>query len=183
MLHKASSRHLSTFTVSKDLKTLLPPPSALPEMGVDADWDDKLPEGFAEFLSIYGSGCIDGFLWICSPSSENQNLNLNVQTELFRHGLGSLAAEFESFRPPHFPDVSVLVCLGITDNGNYVCGTRCNGESIIYVFDSRSPEYFTFRGNFMEFIAGLLTREIECSVFPKSFPSGSATFSREKGGV
>lgn len=35
----------------------------------------RLPNDFKEFISIYGGGAVDNFVWVLDPFSKNPNLN------------------------------------------------------------------------------------------------------------
>ena len=35
-----------------------------------------LPEDYKEFVSTFGTGAVDSFLWVLNPFSKNDNLNL-----------------------------------------------------------------------------------------------------------
>lgn len=37
----------------------------------------RLPSDFKQFISIYGCGAVDDFVWVLDPFSENSNLNFD----------------------------------------------------------------------------------------------------------
>jgi hypothetical protein len=64
------------------LKNLMRPPANPSELPDRAGWGPveaalglMLPEVYKAFISTYGTGAVDGFLWVFNPFSENQPLN------------------------------------------------------------------------------------------------------------
>jgi hypothetical protein len=78
-----------------------------------------IPTDYLRFLGTYGTGCIDEFIWIFSPSSRNENLNFLKQLELQTRALVG-GAEFGAKPPPFpvYPMTNGFVPFGITDNGD-----------------------------------------------------------------
>ena len=64
---------------------ILAAPQRPSEQPSDNDWlevEDQfgsLPNDFKVFLADYGTGWIDGFLWILDPARRNENLNLQLR--------------------------------------------------------------------------------------------------------
>jgi len=146
----------------------------------EAEWAEfeaaycKFPHDFKVFLSQFGTGCIDEFLWFLSPVSPNENLNLTVQLERQLQAL----RESCDLGLPLFPEEGGILPFGITDNGDLLAW-RTHGipdEWGVVVVDSRAPEYVEFRQSFSRLVAGLLSGETKCTLFPADFPSDRPKF-------
>src|SRR4051794_30748002 len=109
-----------------ELTRVLPPPDSPSEVPTPADWHDAetaigtpLPADFKAFLGVYGTGCIDDFLYVYSPSARDQNVNLVARG---RRTLEAMRVSKEShpdyYRLDIFPAPSGLLPFGVTDNGN-----------------------------------------------------------------
>lgn len=48
--------------------------SALNWQAVESRFGIDLPQEFKDIVSEFGSGCIDDFIWLLNPFSENDNL-------------------------------------------------------------------------------------------------------------
>jgi hypothetical protein len=166
------------------LQQLIRPP--LVAIGALGDWGavqttlGPLPPGYEEFIRVYGVGCVDSFLWIFSPFATNPHLNLFAQQNLFRSSMGELSNQFEAFKAPNFPDCNELLCLGVTDNGDSLCWRQSpSAVQCGFVFiESRAPETFGVAApcSFPALLTSLLTRKINCTHWPRSFPSGRPMF-------
>ena len=158
---------------------ILVAPQQASEQPTDNDWlevEDQfgpLPTDFKTFLADYGTGCIGGFIWIFNPAS-NENLNLGRQIEK------QLAALREVNVPglTLFPADTGILPFGITDNGDLLAW-RVHGEPNtwhVVVVDSRAPIFQVFEVGFSQFLAGILSRGIICSIFPDDFPPDHPAF-------
>jgi hypothetical protein len=138
-----------------------------------------LPADYKEFISCYGSGCIDGFLWIYNPFATNKNLNLLSQAKAVLHSFEILRDEFGEELPfPLFPAPNGVLPCGSTDNGDHLLWRFVDGrlQSPLMVMESRGPERQEYDLSMTDFLADVLTRRILVKVFPPEFPSMTATF-------
>jgi len=161
-----------------ELKNILPTPLETTEQPSEAEWAEceakltRLPPDYKSFLEDYGTGCIDGFIWIFNPSSQNPNLNLLVQVKRQLSALDELIQQkTESKIYPLYPEIAGLLPFGITDNGDVLfwktMGTPGN---------SRSPEYQEFQISMTSFIASVLNGTKRVAAFPEDFPNSSPSF-------
>lgn len=173
-------------TVMETLAYLMRPPASPTGLPGRAGWQAieatlgfKLPEGYKAFISTYGTGAVDGFLWVLNPFSENRQLNLIGQATRRLEALRQFAKD-TGIKAPYalHPDADGIFPWAVTDNGD-VLYWLCRGapsDWFIVVCDSRSSRWREFRVSTAEFLTSLITREIVVDVFPDDFPSGSPEF-------
>jgi len=62
-------------------KAIISPPEqpveagAIDWKGLEKEYGTKFPDDYMELVSNYGSGLLDGFVWILNPNCSNDNLN------------------------------------------------------------------------------------------------------------
>jgi hypothetical protein len=168
------------------LKTVLKVPSHPLAVGNADRWQSVerevggiLPADYKEFILTYGSGCIDGFLWIYDPFSANKNLNLLSQAKAVLHSFEIRRDEFGEKLPfPLFPASDGVFPWGSTDNGDHLFWRFVDGrfQSPLVVVESRGPERQEYDLSMTTFLAEMLTRKISVKVFPPEFPSNTPAF-------
>lgn len=169
----------------EDLIAKMPPPEA-PLEARGATWasvEDTigtvLPGDYKAYIERYGSGRINGFVWIFNPFSSRQGINLVNQISVQLGALKTLAQDFGEQCPyPLFPENGGLLPLGMTDNGD-VIHWLTKGKSSdwkIVVNEARGPRYEEFDGDLTSFLRKILTRDSQCSLLPRSFPQGTPIF-------
>lgn len=170
------------------LTRILTPPSSPFEAPTKKDWVrteselGELPSDYKWFLSTYGTGCIDGFLWVFNPAAANSNLNLLVQVEGQLAALRFLQTSRELKTYPLFPEEGGLLPIAVTDNGDVVhwlTGGKGN-EWRIMVNAAREATYEEHGCGLTEFILKVLTREMTSTIFPSDFPTGSIAFTADR---
>jgi hypothetical protein len=168
------------------LTKVIPPPvnpSDLPNPGgwqsVERELGMELPGDYKEFIARYGTGGVDGFLWVLNPFSKNKYLNLLDEGKAKLNAQRQFAAEFPRKNPyPLHPESNGLFPWSVTDNGD-VLYWLCKGSPsswIVVVCDSRAVDWQEFRCSTSMFLAALVTRELIVDVFPEDFPSESPEF-------
>jgi hypothetical protein len=108
------------------LRRLLPPPAHPVEAGRPDGWAEVeaalgtgLPNDFKAFTELYGSGTIDGFLYLFNPFTQGQDGNLLVERDRVLAGYRETRARFPDRLPwPPFPEPGGVLPLGRTDNGD-----------------------------------------------------------------
>ncbi len=168
-----------------ELISIVPPPEA-PTESQATDWptvEDNvgavLPDDYKAFVERYGTGIINDFLWILNPFSTRKYVNLLSQIDLQLSALKTLTQDFGEHCPyPLFPADEGLLPFAISDNGDVIYWlTEGNPNSWkIVVNDARSPRYEEFDGDMTSFLRKILTREIECTLFPRDFCQGAPSF-------
>ena len=162
---------------------MLPPPAKPFEtpsgdgwLTVEARLGIELPEDYKEFITHYGTGAVDGFLWVLNPFSANKYLNFFDAGKAQLRALHELQHEIIPY--PKFPDADGILPWSVTDNGD-VLYWLCKGPSanrLIVVNESRGPRWREFRLSTSEFLARIVTGKLVVDVFPEDFPSASPTF-------
>lgn len=128
------------------------------------------PEDYKKFIDLYGEGGVNEFLWILSPFSENENLNLiNCAAEIRDAYIYMKNENPDDFSLDFYDGNSGIFPWGVTDNGDELYWNICEEKTEIVVYASRYEEMEVFEMTMVEFIYKLLTEEVECSIFPDDF--------------
>jgi hypothetical protein len=168
------------------LQRILPPPSAPLERPTSAQWKDTearlgvLPEDYKRFIDLYGTGCIDCFLWIFNPFAQNENLRLDAQADRQLDVLRSVAES-----EPDHPATAIisrpqdLLPVGITDNGDVICWRKVGDPDgwTTCVFSARGQEHEEYPAGLVAFLCTVLSRAVRSRLFPRDFPGDAPTFS------
>ena len=181
----------------EELKKVLGPPPIPIATGVDANWEDverevgaKIPTDYKNFVSQYGVGCIDEFLWVFNPFTRNEHLNLVRQMkvklealQVIREDLNRLRNEYHravlySIPYPLYPEKDGLVPWAGTDNGDVMYLRFASGSlsGPVIVGDSGGEEWAEFDGSVTAFLTSLLSRRFRIDFFPDDFPSEEPVF-------
>jgi hypothetical protein len=161
------------------LRSIAPPPDEPLEPGVpdqwprvEADLGTELPEDFKRFTELYGSGKFDDFLYLLNPFAEDPAGNLVTGRDLMLEGYAETRGKFPDRLPlPPWPEPGGLLPLGRSDNGNelyWLTDGKPASWSVV-AFAGRSTDYEVHRHPVTEFLALLLSGELDTDVFPDSF--------------
>ncbi|MBC2373031.1 SMI1/KNR4 family protein [Listeria booriae] len=164
------------------LKTILSPPVKAVNSGSNIEWKDaekklgvEFPPDYKEFISTFGTGVIDDFLWIYNPFTDNKNVNIFVQMKGNNAAYCTLKEEFPDDYPYSvFPEIGGLLPLGVTDNGDVLNWITTPGKWTILVYGGSGN--FEYQGTITEFIFDVLSQNINCIVFPDDFPETNPKF-------
>ena len=128
------------------------------------------PEDYKRFLEYYGTGSINGFLWVLSPICDNSYLNSFEQYKIMKKSYETMInRNLMDFKYRFYNSGIGLFPWGITDNGDELYWNYIKDGMEIVVFASRYADVFSYKMNMEEFLCGLLTKSIECSVLPADF--------------
>jgi hypothetical protein len=174
-------------TLPKSLLHTLTPPVNPVETLSETDWGSvevklgfSLPQDYKEFVSIYGSGSIDGFLWVLNPICKNPNLNLFDEAKSRLDAQRRFSKEFGVTTPyPLNPESDGLFPWGITDNGDvlyWICQGSASAWKVV-ISDSRSSRWQMVDAGFGELLNGVLLKDLTIACFPPDFPSPTPKFS------
>jgi hypothetical protein len=159
------------------LKKVLPPPESSGILGNWKDVQDKiqleLPADYKDFVGVYGSGGVDGFLWVFSPFSQNPNLNLLRQSRLRLSAHRNIKRDLPTLIPHLLhPEPGGLFPWGASDNGDVLFWiTRGNpGSWGTAIYASRVDEFEEHYLPMTELLVSLVTKTIRSSIFPDDFP-------------
>jgi hypothetical protein len=138
-----------------------------------------LPDEYKEFISTYGTGGIDNFIWILNPFVLDENFNLMERGKVIREAYLESKQNFpQDFIHDVYPDVGGLLPWAITDNGDEIYWRTDNNPNkwSIVIYGSRSSEYAEYNKSLVEFLYEILTKRLVCSIFPDDFPSEDPQF-------
>ncbi len=166
------------------LENIVTPPDVPSEIPNEIIWIavekklTKLPDDYRAFIQRYGTGCIDSFIWIFSPASENLNLNLEQQARKQEETIKAINESGVEPFIPLFPHSLGVLPFGITDNGDvlfWVNKGKPNSWTVAVLEARRSP-MLEFDMNMTCFLAELCEGSITCEAFPDDFPSSAPVF-------
>jgi hypothetical protein len=168
-----------------DLRAILPPPPTPVEAHgktwsvVEQEIGTQLPDDYKIFIDQYGSGRINGFIWVFNPFASGRFINLGRQIVDRLGALETLARDFGEQCPyPCFPQKGGLLPFAATDNGDVIYWITDGDPNAwrVAVNQARGPKYEEFSLNATGFLAGILTHKTKCTVFPKSLEEVGASF-------
>lgn len=165
------------------IDVLLPPQNPA-ELPTTEDWNAterqicRLPEDYKDFVGRFGTGNVSGFIWILNPVSQHRYLNLHAEIEPILGALRELRESGEACPYPLYPEPGGLLPFGKSDNGDALYWLTIGEPKRwpIVVNAARDEMYEKFECDMTDFLAGILTRRIRCSIFPDEFPSSSPAF-------
>lgn len=164
--------------MNKELTNIVLPPKNPTHSKGDwrqvADQLCDLPGDYKRLVETYGAGCFDGFIWVFSPFSTNEQLNLLQQARTVNKSYDELLREFgEPKTYPIFPEKEGLLVFGITDNGDYLFWRTIGKPDTwtVIVGAAREPRYESFNCSATQFLEGILSGELKSNIFPIDFPS------------
>ena len=138
----------------------------------DANADLRLPNDFKQFISIYGCGAIDDFIWVLDPFSKDPNLSIE-KSNYFIETYAEMRQEFLSDYPrPDYPAEGSFLPWAVTDNGETLVWS-VNGEPdswkvAVHSSDQGEEEVYDF--GCVEFLSRLLSRDFSSKIIPSQFP-------------
>ena len=162
----------------------LPLPQKPVEVPTSENWNTvemqlrQLPRDYKAFLDRFGTGNVSHFLWVLNPVSKNRHLNLLREMEPILSALRELREAGEPCPNPLYPEPGGLLPFGKSDNGDALYWLTIGepDQWPVVVNAARDPVYEKFECDMTDFLAGILTGRIRCSVFPEGFPSGPPAF-------
>lgn len=161
------------------LRSVVPPPAEPLERGEPARWagveaelGTVLPDDFKAFTELYGSGKFDDFLYLLNPFAADPAGNLLAARDGMLAAYAGTRAKFPERLPlPPWPEPGGLLPLGRSDNGNELYWLTEGSPPAwpVVAFAGRSTRHEVHRHPVTDFLALLLSGELETGVFPDSF--------------
>lgn len=159
------------------MSMIAPPPVPV---GAEGDWaaaearlGTPFPSDYREFVRRYGEGHLAGFIGVLAPFATNPYANIfdraeqlrATELEFARCGLPTFQQESQFAL---FPQPGGLLQVALTDNGDtiYWLTVGTPDEWVIIVNGSRMPVYERFECSLTEFLAGIVSSEIQTNAFP-----------------
>jgi len=161
----------------EQLLRLLPPPAdpvepARPDgwAAVEAALGTGLPGDFKAFCERYGSGTVDGFLYLFNPFASGQDGNLLVEKDRVLAAYRQTRARFPDRLPlPPFPKPGGVLPLGRTDNGDelyWVTDGDPDGWPLA-LLESRAALQELHRMPVTGFLAALAANQLTSRILPE----------------
>ncbi|HZD00111.1 MAG TPA: SMI1/KNR4 family protein [Actinomycetes bacterium] len=161
------------------LRAIAPPPAEPLEPGVPERWSEveaalgtALPDDFKAFTELYGSGKFDDFLYLLNPFARDEAGNLLHEKDAMLAAYAETRAKFPERLPlPPYPEPRGLLPLGRSDNGNELYWLTQGTPSAwgVVAFGARSTRHEVHHHPITEFLARLLSAQLDTRVFPESF--------------
>lgn len=165
------------------LKVILPPPNDRVDVPKSSQWKAvekslqfDLPPDYKSFVEAYGLGCIDGFFWTLNPVTQNKHLNLEKRIPSTIKEWSMLREKRVEIPYALFPDPEGLVPWAITENGDRVHWLRRSKRLVVVVEHNGLAVWDEFPLGTVEFLIGMLNRDITIRAFPRDFPGKSHRF-------
>jgi hypothetical protein len=160
------------------LRAVAPPPARPVEAGEPRRWPEveaaigtALPGDFKAFTELYGSGKFDDLLYLLNPFAADPDGNLVRQRDPMLAAYAETRAKFPRRLPlPPWPEPGGLLPLGRSDNGNELYWlTEGKPDSWgVVTFAARSTRHERHPHPVTEFLARLLSAELDSKVLPES---------------
>lgn len=166
------------------LVEVLSPPDQ-PLYASELDWQSverrygfSVPNDFREFVSLYGSGIVDGFLWVLNPFCVNPNVNFETSLYLIE-SYSQMKSDFpEDYPRPDFPNEGSFFPWAITDNGETISwilhGQPNEWPVSVQSVDQADEEAYACGA--VDFLQRILRREVRSRILPCQFPSDAPSF-------
>ncbi|MER5966558.1 SMI1/KNR4 family protein [Streptomyces sp. NPDC002057] len=136
---------------------------------VDRDWTDfeqrislRLPADYKNFISVYGSGCLNNQFLLFHPKGDLENgLNIDLLLRSAYSAYSTLAERSPELKPfPLHPERGGCIAIGRSHGGNYLFlsppGPECSRWRVVV----EMGEWVTFDMSFTEFLWKALNDEI-----------------------
>lgn len=160
------------------LRAILRPPVEAIQVGdwsvAEARLGTSFPGDYRVFVDTYGTGQIDDFLAIYTPFARRKGSNIFEQLAVEQERFDYITkAGNEDLPYELWPSQGGLIPVGGDDNGNVIFW-RAEGTPDtwgIVVIPARSDKYEEFSTTVVDFLTGVLTRELVVQCYPSDFPS------------
>jgi hypothetical protein len=156
---------------------IAPPPAEPLEPGAPERWPEVedaigtvLPDDYKALIERYGSGKFDDFLYLLNPFARDEAGNLLHEKDTMLAAYAETRAKFPRRLPlPPYPEPGGLLPLGRSDNGNelYWLTEGAPADWGVVAFAARSTRHEVHHHPVTEFLAGLLSAELDTHVFPE----------------
>lgn len=163
------------------LKMVLTPPDNPQNTGDGIGWSElekalgvTLPEDYKAFISTYGTGEIDEFIWILTPFESDENVNFLARAKAMREAYLESKQQFPTYYHHDFyPATGGILPWGYTDNGDELYW-KTNGDPGMWtmiIYESRSSDYHEYPMSLTTFLYEIMSGNLVCDAFPEDFPS------------
>jgi hypothetical protein len=171
-------------TSLEELTRIVPAPSVT--VDGSGSWDSTetrlgtgLPSDYKAYIEMYGTGRLDGFIWVLNPFSRNPNLNLMTKGDAALRTLRELQSKHECEVPyPLYPEAGGLLPWGITDNGDVLYWLTAGEpkEWPVVLNAARDARTERHEGGMAAFLVRVLSADVVSGIFPTDFPGEMHSF-------
>lgn len=163
-------------------KLVTPPSRPTPPVmweSIELSLGTELPWDYKELVNTFGPGMFDDFVIVLGPGgNEAADLLPNVRNQLSILEYLKQRCDESEVPYPLFPSEPGLLPWATTLNGDGIYWYR-NGLPEawpVVVNAGREPEWEEFHCSAMDFLSGILGRQLRSRIFPESFPPKQHTF-------
>lgn len=170
---------------TNQLREVLKPPAEAVESGKGQDWGRitskfgaPLPTDYMQFIELYGSGEIGGWLTVFNPFSKNPNISLLEQFFYVLSAFSEIKTEFpESCPYPLLFEPGGLLPWGINIDGDIYCWatTGSSGKWKVVVI-ARHSEPEEFQCSFSDFLSEAIKGNIVSYTIPQEWKNIHVSF-------
>ncbi len=170
----------------ESLKSVLTPPTNPLKTGDSKGWAElenvlgsPLPKDYKDFISTYGTGGIDNFLWILTPFVNDENVNYLGRSKVIRDAYLESKQQFpQYFKHNVYPETGGILPWGYTDNGDelYWLTNGAPETWTVVIYETRSSEYHEYSMTMTEFLLQIVSKKLVSDAFPEDFPSENPEF-------
>lgn len=168
------------------LTSILPPPAKPSKTGDSKGWSElervlgsTLPMDYKKFISIYGTGGVDNFIWILTPFVFDENVNYLNRSKVMIDAYLEIKRQFpEDYKHNVYPETGGLLPWGYTDNGDelYWLTNGAPENWVVVVYESRMSGYHEYDMTMTEFLSQITSGQLISDAFPEDFPSAKPEF-------
>lgn len=140
----------------------------------------RLPPEYKQFAKSYGSGCIDHFIWVFTPSTPNNHLCLQERAPLESSSIHELKDDDPTSIPfDIYPGRNGFLPWAVSDDSDLFLMSPAGKKQKIAVVPRHSISSECFNCDFRTFVHDLLTGSIRIKSLPRDFPEEPHGYSPE----
>ena len=138
---------------------------------IQKEHDVVFPADYMEYIDFYGIGTIEDYMWIFSPWSKNDQLNLFANAKRALAEYSKLHREYPTEHPfPLYPEKNGLLPFGATKNGDILYWQNTNDSADLWnliIYNASAGTYQTYNLIMTDFLVGVIKGRVSCEIVPK----------------
>ena len=137
------------------------------------------PNDYKKIISRYGTGGLGNFIWFLTPFVSDNNVNYTKKMREMLEAYKVSKSNFpDYFKHNIYPEEDGLLPWGYTENGDELywktSSSPDNWEIVIY--ESASPEYYSYKMSLAEFLYKIIIKQLECSILSDNLSDGKLKY-------
>ncbi|GAA2858583.1 hypothetical protein GCM10010517_17040 [Streptosporangium fragile] len=168
-----------------DLTAIVGPPSKRASVvdwaAFEAETGLVFPDDYKAWAARYADIRLNGFLYVNRPEpGERRDAIARLdQLRPLVEEWGTIdlvddeGAETEAPPFPIYPEPGGVYPWGSTDNGDYLLWLTDPDPGRWTIVITNGATWWHFQGSLLDFIVGVMSREVRCPLFPDDFPDGT----------